>query len=185
MELQETRDLVIFVKGLAALLEQVLGVVDVGLFKLLVGLLRLCVVLVVLVVDRLGFQLGLVVRVSLLTLLGFDELVIEVLEVLEEGDCQLLVVLALTLHVLEFVALDLEHFEVVVKRLQVLDGLVEVAEFIGADREQIQTFELFEVLQFGDAVLEKGEVLQLTQRLKAFDLGNQIEAQIQPGQVDK
>lgn len=93
------------------------------LFEKTVGLLRLGVILLVLVLELLTFQLGLVVIEGLVTLLSIDELVVEVLKLAQvSNDTTLVFFLA---RLLERVSADLEYLKVVTQAVQVLHRLVE------------------------------------------------------------
>lgn len=93
------------------------------LFEKTVGLLRLGVILLVLVLELLTFQLGLVVIEGLITLLSIDELVVEVLKLAQvSNDTTLVFFLA---RLLERVSADLEYLKVVAQAVQVLHRLVE------------------------------------------------------------
>lgn len=93
------------------------------LFEKTVGLLRLGVILLVLVLELLTFQLGLVVIEGLITLLSIDELVVEVLKLAQvSNDTTLVFFLA---RLLERVSADLEYLKVVTQAVQVLHRLVE------------------------------------------------------------
>ena len=182
--LAEATDLVIVVESLAASLEKIRRVMNVRLFELLVGCLLISVILLILVLEALALELGLVVVMGLLSLLVVNELVVEVLELFAQicNDLALVVLLA---RLLEGVAADLEHLQVVAQSVQVAHTVVKRDDHVVSDREHIQILQRVESFQDGDAVLEKGQIFKLAQVIEPFDFLNQIEAEVEPFELRK
>ena len=65
-----------------------------------------------------------------ITFFIFDQLVIEILQILKVSNCVLLVILTVLLRLFEFVALDLEYFEVVFQTVQVLNIVFKAIKLI-------------------------------------------------------
>lgn len=122
-ELEEALDSEVLLEGLAALLEEVVSVVNVGRFEQLVLFFLLGVVLLVFVLHLSAVDLVLVIRLGACALLFLNQLVIKILELGEVGDDASLVLFVASL--LEFVVVDFQNLKVILQTAQVAKRLIQ------------------------------------------------------------
>jgi len=85
----------------------------------------------------------------------------------------------------EAVVIEAEHLQVILQRLQVVDGFRKVRYLVLAQGEDVETVEVIKALNFSNLVLVEGQVLKLGKSVQALNLLNQVKAEIKPGKVDK
>ena len=180
--LGERLDLWVFFEMFTGVDEQVVGGLNMGVLELF---LLLVLVLILLSVDinglLLGINIGSVVILGLVPLIIINQLIVQVLELSQEGNDPSLVLL-LTL-LLEPVLFDLQHLQFVVKSRQIVNTLIQVVQLILSDRQHIQVDKGVEAFQFADLVIEEGKVLKLSEGFQALDLLNHVEAEVKPLQL--
>ena len=162
----------------AARLEEVDGVVNVGLLERLVLFFLLVVACIVVFLELSSFKLALVLIEGLLALLLLNQLVVEILQVPQVGNDSILVILLTGLT--ERIVLDLEDFEVVAQLMQVLDRVFQIGNGVGSDGKYVELLEVVETFNNDDTIGEEGEVLELAQVVQALDHLDHVKGEVEP-----
>ena len=162
----------------AARLEEVDGVVNVGLLERLVLFFLLIVACIVVFLELSSFKLALVLIEGLLALLLLNQLVVEILQVPQVGNDSILVILLTGLT--ERIVLDLEDFEVVAQLMQVLDRVFQIGNGVGSDGKYVELLEVVETFNNDDTIGEEGEVLELAQAVQALDHLDHVKGEVEP-----
>ena len=85
--------------------------------------------------------------------------------------------------VLEGIVINSKNLQFVFKAFKIKYSIIKVSELVGTNREYVQLMKVLKARYFSNLVLIEGQVLKFLKLFHTFHFINEIETQIEPGQV--
>ena len=85
--------------------------------------------------------------------------------------------------ILEGIIINSKNLQFVFEAFKIKYSIIKVSELVGTNREYVQLMEVLKARDFSNLVLIEGQVLKFLEFFHAFHFIDEIETQIEPGQV--